>query len=419
MIQQEKCSIHIYIAVYLLLLFKAGFYFIEQLNMVTAPFFFAYLFFIAVRYRNAMVKIDMNDIGVALAMLVLITMTNLVCGLPAINEFGNMLLNMLTALLFVFIISKEQFIKAYCDIIYLIGIASLIAWVLMTFVPAVFNIIPSLVNTSNRVGYFCGLTIVSDFRGASMQRTQGLFWEPGAYQCLVVIAMLLEKYYYSPSKKLFRIIINSAAILLSFSTTGYIALILVWMVLLSKDAKHFHLIRTGLIALVVGYIWLTFGSRLSGQLWYTLTFKIEGMLNYKTATNYAITARVGSITEPLRLFISNPILGIGENGYNEVANTVGLATCTPINYLCKYGIIFAGINFYGFYKFLKIKGMRFFETSFVILTLVVSFFSETFFMNPILMIFMFYGYKRSSVTAESIVKEGDSAYEYKRQFIRI
>jgi len=419
MIQREKCSLHIYIAVYLLLLFKAGFYFIEQSNIITAPFFLAYLIFIAVKYRNALVRIDMNDISVALAMLFLITMTNLVCGLPEINEFVNMLLNMLTALLFVFIIPKEQFIKAYCDIIFLIGVASLIAWVLMTFVPVIFNYIPALVNTSNRVGHFCGLTIVSDFRGASMQRTQGLFWEPGAYQCLVVIAMLLEKYHYNPPNKMIRIIINSAAILLSFSTTGYIALILVWMVLLSKDAKHFHLIRTGLIALLVGYVYLTFGSRLSGQLWYTLTFKIEGMLNYKTATNYSITARAGSIIEPLRLFVSNPILGIGENGYNEVASTVGLATCTPINYICKYGIIFAGINFYGFYKFIKKKGMRFFETAFIILTLVVSFFSETFFMNPVLMIFMFYGYKKSSEAADNLITEGDTAYGYKRQSLRI
>ena len=313
MSRQEKCNIYTYIAVYLLLLFKAGFFFIEQLNMITAPFYLTYLLFVAVKYNKALVKIDTNVICVALAMLALISMTNIVCGLPALNEFANMLLNMLTALLFVFIISKEQFIKCYCDIIYLIGIASLIGWVLMTFVPSIFNLFPALINTANSIGYFCGLTIVSDFRGASAQRTQGLFWEPGAYQCLVVIAMLLEKYYYNAPKKRVRILVNSAAVLLSFSTTGYIALILVWMVLLSKDTKRFHIIRTGLLALLVGYLYLAYGSSLSGQLWYTLTFKIEGMLNYKTATNYSIIARAGSITEPLRLFISNPIFVIGEN----------------------------------------------------------------------------------------------------------
>ncbi|MBE5870542.1 MAG: hypothetical protein E7294_04695 [Lachnospiraceae bacterium] len=418
MIQQEKCGIHIYIAVYFLLLFKVGFYFIEQSNMITAPLYFALLLYIAIRYYKGLVRTEKTVVFVALSLFVLMNMTNLVCGLPAINEFINTIINIITALLFVFIIPKNKFIKAFCDIIFWIGIASIIAWVAMTFIPQIFRFFPSLVNTSNRVGYFCGLTIVSDFRGASAQRTQGLFWEPGAYQSLVVVAMLLEKYYYSPPKKLLRIIINSIAVFLSFSTTGYIALILVWMILLSKDEKHFHAIRTGLLVLLVGYLYLTFGTNLSGQLWYTLSFKIEGMLNYKTATNYSITARAGSVIEPLKLFLSNPILGIGENGYRQVAETVGLATCTPVNYICKYGLLFAGMNFYGFYKFIRTKDMRLPELLFVIGTLLVTFFSETFFMNPILLVFMFYGYKREVIVERHVI-EGANSYEYKRQSIRI
>ena len=143
------------------------------------------------------------------------------------------------------------------------------------------------------------------------------------------------------------------------------------------------------------------------------------MLDYKNATNYAITSRAGSIIEPLRLFALSPIVGIGENGYHEIAETVGLATCTPVNYICKYGIIFAGINFYGFYKFIKTKGMSFIEIIFIIFTLVVTFLSETFFMNPILVIFMLYGYKRNTAIVDLSVKEGGCENEYKREYIRV
>lgn len=420
MIQQGKYKIHLYFAVYLLLLFKAGFYFIEQSNSITAPLYIAYLLYVALVSNNGRIKVNTICLFVSLALIIIMNLTNLIYGFPAINEYINTFINIITALFFVFIIPRDEFIKAFCDVIFWIGVISIIAWGAMTFVPQVFRFLPSLVNTSNRVGYFCGLTIVSDFRGASAQRTQGLFWEPGAYQCLVVIAMLLEKYAYKPTNKIVRNIVNSVAILLSFSTTGYISLMLVWMILLNKDSKRFHIFRIGLVALLVGYLYLLYGSNLSGQLRYTLSFKIEGMLNYKNATNYAITARADSIFEPLRLYMKSPIIGIGERGYNQIADKVGLATCTPINYLCKYGIIFAAINFYGFYRFIKRIDMHLPELLFILLTLLVSFFSETFFMNPILTIFLLYGYSKDdwneSISIE--IKELMN-YDNKREIIGI
>lgn len=419
MLNQTKSNLYGYLAVYFLLLFKAGFYFVEQSNIITAPLFFLFLLFIATQTNNGGLILDVENIRVSIVLVILICITNIFCGWSTAKEFFNLIINLFTAVFFVSIIPKKLFIKAYCDIIIYISIASTIGWILMTFFPSFFNIFPKLVNTLDRIGYFCGLTIVSDFSDAGMQRTQGIFWEPGAYQCLVVIAMLLEKYYYQTPHRRIRILINSVAIILSFSTTGYIALVLVWMLMLSKDKKGFHIGRIILIAFFAVMLYFVFGSRLSGQLWYTIKFKIEGMLNYKNATNYSITARAGSIIEPLKLFILSPIVGIGEKGYNKIIETVGLATCTPVNYICKYGIVFALINFYGFYKFIKTKGMRLIEMLFIIFTICISFLSETFFMNPILSIFMLYGYKRTAESKKLLSKEGGCLNEYKREYIRI
>lgn len=387
-------KILLYLSVYFILLFKAGFYFIGSANSLTAPFLLVFLVFVVFSKGNGSLKLSKQCIFVVIILFALVNVTNLFSGFPELNEYVMMIINLLTSLLCVGIFKENEYYKGYCDVIFAISVASIVAWILIQFGTGLFGIFPQLINSTQRVGWFAVLTTVSEFSDVGMQRTQGIFWEPGAFQCLIIVAMLLEKYQYSPKKVLLRRIIYSITIIITFSTTGYLALILVWMLLFPKDSKHFSLIKVAMLLSFFVILFLEFGEKMNGQLYYTLVSKINGVLNFKESTNYSVTARTGSIIEPIKYFIKSPIFGIGEAGYKEVIDKVGMATCTPVNYLCKYGLIFACICFYGFVRVIRIPGLKYTEFLFIIVTLCVAFISETYFMNPILTIFILYGYNR-------------------------
>ena len=64
---------------------------------------------------------------------------------------------------------------------------------MMVYKPII-NILPALTNSTGRIGRYAVLTIISDFASstAGLQRVQGLFWEPGAFQCMIVFAVIFE-----------------------------------------------------------------------------------------------------------------------------------------------------------------------------------------------------------------------------------
>lgn len=405
-------KILLYLSVYFILLFKAGFYFIGSANMLTAPFLLVFLVFVAFSKGKGSLKINKQCVLVVIILFALINITNLLYGFPEFNEYIMMIINLVTALLCVGIFKENEYYKGYCDVIFAISVASIVAWILIQFGTGFFSIFPQLINSAQRAGWFAVLTTVSEFSDVGTQRTQGIFWEPGAFQCLIIVAMLLEKYQYKPQKALLRRIIYSITVVITFSTTGYLALILVWMLLLPKDSKHFSLIKVAMLLSFCVIVFLEFGEKLSGQLYYTLVSKINGVLNFKESTNYSVTARTGSVIEPIKYLIRNPIFGIGEAGYKEVIDKVGMATCTPVNYLCKYGLIFASICFYGFARVIRKPGLKYSEYLFIIVTLCVAFISETYFMNPILTIFILYGYKRNNPMNRRIIAKGRKSNEY-------
>lgn len=385
----------IYLLTYLFLLFKSGFFFIEQMNKFTAPV----LLLLFILFGAAFNKRDIQSIVViiCIVLVLLILITNLFKGFPGIFEIIFLIVNIITAALLVSFFDEREYYKAFCDIMLLISIVSIVAWVIMQFNKAFFFFLPGLVNTANRVGYFAIFTIVSDFTGAGAQRVQGIFWEPGAYQCLAIVAMMLEKFYKLGKNEFYHRIIYSIAIVLSFSTTGYIALILVWLLFLRKEFSVNNFTKIILVILAFGVATFFLIKRYNDQLYYTIYYKINEVIHYKDATNYSVTARVGSVLEPIRLFLDSPIVGIGENGYEKVVEIVGLATCTPINYICKYGLLFAFFNFFGFYKVISNENTSSIDVALIIMALCIAFFSETFFMNPLLLVFMLYGWKKTNL----------------------
>jgi len=384
-------SLIVLLNVYLLLLFKAGFYFVEYSNRITSIALFFELFFVAIFMHKT--RINKRCLIYSLVSIGLMLLSSVLHGFPDIRVILLVLINWGTALLYICIIPQIDFCKAFSKVLLLICVSSILGYFVLQYIPAILNVFPVLHNSCNRGGWFAVLTIISNFRSAGGQRIQGIFWEPGAFQALIILAMIFDIRYMKKEKQILRLVIYSIAILFTISTTGYIALVLIWSYIITSTSKKMSIIKIVLLLLAVSSFLMLYSSKMSGFLQYSIFDKIRMVFDYQEGVQTDASSRVASVLLPINLFLADPFFGIGENGVKSVVDQIGLTTCTPINYLTRYGVFFAIASFVGFFGFFYEKEKGLINNIVLFLALLLAFSTEDYFLNPILTIFVLYGYE--------------------------
>ena len=387
------------VVIYFLLLFKAGFCFNEQYTRFTAPLYLILILFIN---GKRVLRFDRNKSSIFFAYLLLLLVNYLMNGFPSIERIIGMSLNLITALLISNVLSEEEFFDSFRRVIYAICIASLVGFVIMYFFRPISTIFPALVNSNGRVGRFAVLTILSNFASSTsgLQRVQGIFWEPGAFQTMIVFAVVIEIF---KTKTLTwkRMIVYALTIVLTFSTTGYVCLMLLIALAVNKESRSFKLIRAGLIIAALLVLYFSFQDTSIRFLQYTMFGKIRMILNYQEGVSNYASSRIDSIILPIRYFIRNPIIGIGERGYNELSQMAGhtMFTCTPVNYFVRYGLIFGGISLWGMIRLFSKERISTINGIILAICLLITLSTEAFTLNPILTCMIMYGVGRDVTTA--------------------
>lgn len=387
--------------IYFLLLFKAGFFFVENYNVITAPFFLLILVMSALFNH---VTVEKKVFYVTAINIALIFVCNLFHGTPEINVITLTMINLLTAMCLVSAIDLNTFEKNYCKVIYCICIVSIIGYLILTLNSSVLNILPRFTNSTGRSSYFLIFSMVADFRFAGAHRIQGIFWEPGAFQTFITVAFLVEFFHDFGFKNYTRRrIVYSLSLLLTFSTTGIVCLCLIWVLVLGKYREHFKTVRIILLVIVIITIYMSLRQKLTGFWRYTLVDKIQQMLHYTVGTQNEASSRMDSIVLPLKYF-NDPIFGIGENGYNYIGQMVGhtMFTCTPINYIVKYGVIFGAISYCGIIKLICKDVTSKMDFALVLATILISVSTENYLLNCIMTIFILYGFKEDKYELDNI-----------------
>ena len=384
-----------YLCVYLLLLFKSGFYFSGSMSAITSMILLLLLFF-AVMLRSRF-SINKNSLIILFTMIGLYFLTEIATGSVMLS--GNLevyilfLINVLTSLLFISLIEYEDFKKIFCNVIIAISIASIVGWIVMKWVPHIVAIFPILTNPVGTKGHFALLTILVDYSHTGAIRGQGIFWEPGAFQTMIIIAMAMELFEGIEKTKWKRYLIYVVAGMLTFSTTGIVCIALMCALYVCKNRNSFLKLFVLLIGLVFLYIYLE--EHTSGFLHYTLFRKLEGIFDYQVGVGSDASSRIDSIVLPLQAFLQSPVWGIGSAGYLELSGIVGhtMFTCTPVNYFAKFGIVFGCICFWGYWRLLNRKDMPLWKRLFVLGVLLLSVSTEEFSLNPLMICFILYGYQ--------------------------
>ena len=301
--------------------------------------------------------------------------------------------------LIVSIISIDSFSKYFSNIILLICGVSLVGHLLFISGIPLIHLLPTITNSHGHSVYFAGLAEFWMDASSGGYRLQGIFWEPGAFQAMIILAAILDLYKNNPVKIRFRLLCYAVTLFFTYSTTGYICLLLFFILLMVKGRK----MKASLVFIIVSlslFIVVLVNSlfnRLEGFLYFSMFGKLELLVEaFKYGDSNAATSRVDSIILPFKYFLDSPIFGLGERGFDEIYQKVGhnMFTCTAVNYFAYYGVICGIICCIGFANYIRLKSKTFIEAFILIFILLITTGSENFAFNPIFTTFMLYGFVR-------------------------
>jgi len=238
------------------------------------------------------------------------------------------------------LISKQQFIKTFIRVMLFICFFSLINQYIVKNVIIEFNLFEKLGNTilvKENIGGVYFLNLITSFvvYQENYMRNFAIFNEPSFFQFYLIMAMvLLEDYKCSQKNKKLILGLFIITIISTFSTTGYI-LLLVYMLLNYKQVYSYFkkkmINKKNLIVLAIILTILCIIVLNNEYLLSTLKFSITKLFS----NNASSSTRVVSTLFSLKCILNSLILGVNSNYYlNEV-----ITTNTPGSIWAMYGIV--------------------------------------------------------------------------------
>lgn len=305
-----------------------------------------------------------------------------------------------TALMLVLALDFKTFMETYSKVMFFLALFSIVCFFIGIIAPAVINAFPY-------IGYRGGLDLHNCFfsvgtTGAiQFQRNYSIFWEPGANQTFLIIALFYEIFGQTKEPSIKRILFFSFAIMTTVSITGYLAMILLFFAATGKNTKKelplstrkITIMRVSLVLFLIVVV-LFVPDTTRTNLLTKISIFINPSLSTGSAAAASATARYIAVIIPFKYFVHNPVAGIGLNAFDAVnINECGsLATCTQINWLTAYGVVWAGLLLVGFYKLSK-RYTTGVSAIVVFVAFMITIFSESYITSIIVYAISLYAYK--------------------------
>ncbi|MBU5450129.1 O-antigen ligase [Acetivibrio sp. MSJd-27] len=354
---------------------------------------------LAVVMRFSNISVDKNTAVVFLIMILNILVTFLYN-----KESKNFFINfaqILLAFLFVSIVSFQNFVQKFTKLMYFLAAYSLIVYLIALLIPQVLTFFPITYNIQRLPAYNLGFSVV--VQESNMLRNNGFFWEPGAYQTFLNLALifLLFTKYKIEWKSIFVI---TFAIVTTYSTTGYICagliyIVYMWQRLFERQEKNnkklklifiFTILFTGAVitySILPNYV----QHQLFGKV--SIYFSDSDSI-YATSSS----VRFDAVKYAVEAFKKSPYIGLGREGFQAYIEQItgrNVITCTPLNWFAVYGVVMGILCNWGFFLLLIKKyfsnGKMVSILLWCIVILLLS--SEDYSRNPTILLFVFYGYQ--------------------------
>lgn len=222
-------------------------------------------------------------------------------------------------------------------------------------------------------------------------RNSGPFWEPGAFACFIIIALLLN---ILKGTNLFQLknLILITAVITTVSTAGIIALMAILFFYFSvSEYSRLKFVLIFIIPYLIFLIYSEFaflGEKIQENIMY-------GQSVYADAT----TSRIGSAIIDIRDFMNSPLVGWGRGEMRYGGREYSIFSAQQhrnnglTGLLAMYGFILTAIYFYMYFRSFSGIVYQFERRSFfkyaALLVIFIIGFSQSLFIRPFFMCFLF------------------------------
>lgn len=310
--------------------------------------------------------------------------------------------SVLVTLLYVNIYDFETFKTCFVKVMKFLCLISLIGFVLFLLFPSLNNHFVSY----NASGYRFSNLFLYVHNGDSV-RNMGMFWEPGAFQTFILIAMLIECLKEKTDIK--TMLLFAVTILTTFSTTGYLGMVMVFLLAFMKKKDKYDKTRVAITWILLAMLVFVYFNQ--DMLFSTSTHSTFGkLISFFEDKQYNSTSQVSSaavryyaLIKPLQEFVKHPLFGCGVAGLSQnlYQYTKGMNTCTFVNWFAVYGIFFGSVMLCGFVKLSHRLGKNWLMSLGVVVVLFIATMSENYVNSAGMILLAFYGYAQSFVTEKA------------------
>lgn len=289
------------------------------------------------------IKIDKNKMMYVLILAALIICTSIV---NLDFKFGY--IYRICILLFSMLVSNLMSLKKllwhFNKVIMVTSIFSVIVFIIEVQNKDLFRYFPIIINSAGNSFYNLFFTIVP-LDNYGVPRNYGFYREPGVFAIFLIIALVIEIYYFE-EKSLPRQLILLVTILTTKSTTGYIVICLVYAGYLVKNSSTIREKRIKVVffilSLFVLYYILNHTNLIFSENKY---YSVFGKYDDIDKSN----SRISSIFINIRIFLDQPFFGSGISnvtnlfpviGFNRYGVSTEHNTNTMLLQLSTYGLLF-------------------------------------------------------------------------------
>ena len=273
----------------------------------------------------------------------------------------------------------RKFAKAFVQVMIFLAVWSLVLYIMAQFkleekLPVVTNI--------GGIEFHNGIFGFIAVQGDTLVRNWGFFWEPGAFQAYLGLALIFDLFLLKDRKPIILIIL-SVTILTTLSTTGILSLglILIIYLIAVKDKESNLNKRIILVVVILGIMVLLISDKLKSMVFSKFTFDdindsaSFGARYYSIVGNLKIAVKEGLFfgtgIEKYNSIYINTLLGIGYNKDMSNTNTI-------LSDLARFGWLVGIAETIMVWKFSKKLGENTFQRLGIVIVITIMLFMENF-----------------------------------------
>ena len=233
--------------------------------------------------------------------------------------------------------SLELFAKRFVFLLRIIAIASLFTFVFGSKISGL-GFLPHIISVT---GKQYSTLFFSNVCHNALNRNFGPFWEPGAYQFYLIMAIVFSHFVIEKNKYIvFDTLLFSFAMVTTFSTTGIFALLAFYIYIILSKSRYNSFVKISLVLIVVAFGCYIFFNSYANEL-------IFGKLSQGVSRS-SVRARSFSMQGLWEVFKQNPIFGGGMEGTSHAINNmfgerVGITGFLLVNY-AEFGFVYGTIQ---------------------------------------------------------------------------